>query len=334
MRFLPAIAAAALLPACIVHEDHGTRYGPVDHRTQVALRFEVLLNGLPCEDVPEVAAIRVTLDDPAGPVDVDVVCPQTGEQIYIPGFWPGTYPWRLSALDANGYLLYEAEGIVDVFEESPLVLADLVPADVGYGSLLFFWSFGRDHDRCAEVGVRDVEVSIGDAVFLMPCAPESFDEGAAFDVPAGMYTWSLVARGFEQDVLYVASGSVVVRAGETVDLDVALTARVVPPDPGQILLSWSFAGFTSCAVYEIENVYVQLWAGTEPLLGDDGLGIRLPCGQHEVVIDPLPAGTYTLDLHGESRRNGHAVIVFEALGVPVDVVTGMTTEINVDLKAL
>src|SRR5690606_7832178 len=105
---------------------------------------------------------------------------------------------------------------------------------------------------------------------------------------------------------------------------VALTARVIPPDPGEIEVTWSFAGSPSCATYEIENVYVQVWSGDTPLLGEDDLGVRLPCAQHGVVVGPLDAGPYTLDLHGESRVAGRYEITFAALGVPTGVEKGMT----------
>jgi hypothetical protein len=330
MRPLALIALAAVLPACIVHEDGPTVYGPPDNRSQFALRFDVLLDGYACEDVPEIDVIHVSIDGPSGTVDTDVPCPHTGEQIYLPGY----FRWSLAAIDANGYLLYEGEGMVDVIDRSPLVQVDLVPADTGMGALTFRWKFGAAGARCAEVGVRDVEVTIGDATFTMPCAPESADEGAAFDVPAGMYSWTLVARGSDVNVLYAATGTFVIRSGGVVDLTTVLTARVQPPDPGELLVSWTFDGFTSCAVYEVEWVYVQVWSGNTPLLGEDDLGVKLPCSQHEVLVSPLGAGPYSLDVHGEGRQGGHPQITFAALGVPVDVASGMTTEADVDLQAL
>jgi hypothetical protein len=333
MRFLALFTALALLPACII-KDGGptTHYG--DQRTQSALRFGVTLDGAACEDVPEVASLHVHIEGDTAPVDLDVACPQSGELIYVPGFFPGDYAWTLSALDANGYLLYESTGTVTVFGGSPLVTADLAPADVNYGLLVFRWSFGALRERCEEVGVRDVQVTIGNASFTMDCAPESTDEGASFDVPPGMYAWSLVARGSEKDVLYAASGSIDIRAGETVNVDTALTARVVPPDPGELTVDWTFAGSHVCAAYEIEYVYVQLWSGSTPQLGDDDLGVKLPCSDQGVTVKPLMPGSYTVDLHGESRQGGRPVITFEALGVPVDVETAMATEVEVDLQAL
>jgi hypothetical protein len=330
MRALAAVFALAALPGCIIHGDGRPEYPPAGQDSRRAIFFEVLLDGLPCEEVPEVQLVLVTI----GGEEIEVQCPASGERIMIPGFPPGTYEWKLEAIDANGYLLYEGAGEVDVLDESPVVAADLAPAELGMGVLTFFWSFGSQGLRCDEVGVLDVEVTIGEATFVMPCAPESAAEGASFDVPAGMYEWTLTARGADPRLLYAASGRFVISAGESLDVIAVLPGRVVTAEPGELLVTWTFAGSFNCARYEIENVYVQLWNGDVGLLGDDDLGVKLACSEHQVSIARVTPGSYRLDLHGESRQGGTLEITFAAEGIPVVVESGMVTEVEVDLKAL
>lgn len=125
------------------------------------------------------------------------------------------------------------------------------------GDVTFLWTFVGD--RCADVPqVKNVQVRIGNEVLhnngIYPCSAGSWEGITLHDFNPGTYPFSLDAVGYDNTVLYTATGSFTINGDVSVKVD--LTPNGSPSS--YAYLSWFFPNGASCSQAGVSSVEVVI----------------------------------------------------------------------------
>ncbi|OJH35394.1 hypothetical protein [Cystobacter ferrugineus] len=168
------------------------------------------------------------------------------------------------------------------------------------GDVTFFWTFGNiGAGRCADVpDVKSIHISISGETLhnggVYACNTAGTDGIVLHDFQPRTYSYTLKAVGYDNQVLYQASGNF------TVNGDTRVNVNLAPQGGGSSFayVSWSFEGNTNnsnptCSQAGVNYVDVRI---------DNGEWARLACedgiGEKQIPSPFLAPGNHTIEFVG------------------------------------
>ncbi|WNG20080.1 hypothetical protein [Cystobacter fuscus] len=176
------------------------------------------------------------------------------------------------------------------------------------GDVMFLWTFGNiGAGRCADVpDVKSIRISIpGETLHnggVYACNTAGTDGIVLHNFMPRTYSYTLEAVGYDNKVLYRASGDF------TVNGNIRVNVNLSPPGGGSSFayVSWSFEGSTSnsnpnCAQAGVTHVDVRI---------DNGEWARMACedgiGGNQVHTPFIAPGTHSIEFVGMNVTNSGA----------------------------
>ncbi|MBF5044267.1 hypothetical protein FGE12_17850 [Aggregicoccus sp. 17bor-14] len=296
------LGLAVLAPACVVTPgdcyecdggyDSSALGGDVNFTWTIAGRF--------CAQMPDIHGIQVTIPGETLANDGYYACNTAGyDGIELHDFRPGTYSFKLEAVNQLGDVTYAATGNFRV-NGDVRVSVDLTPVGGPSSYAYLYWTLpaanGYARPSCYQAGVTDVWVRIDQTWGSFSCADGTGEEGVLTQyLQPGTHEIEIVAGGYDSSGNELALshyvGTLQTVSGKPVFADYSLWAvgtaalKWQPYTSGGTKLSCDDAGLTKVAI----NVQD---ASGKFLYGDAGL--EFGCKEAPVTLNYLRPGTYSI----------------------------------------
>ncbi len=295
---LAFLCLASVSTGCIIVDDDNRP--PPGREGDVT--FLWMFDGLRCDEARDIRGVNITIPGELLLNDGRFACSTNNvDGITLHDFVPGTYNYRLEAVDYRNVVIFAATGSF-VINGDARVTVDLAP--VGNNSLNSYaflnWTL-PGNQSCAQAGVASVDITLdNNAPANFPCTDGQQTPGLRTPPLApGEHFIDFVARDAAGRPLYYFSGGLVTRAYAAVDATYNLVS-------GGASISWRFSdGSVSfdCAQLDpsgnqtvglnFQNVNTGEW-----VYGDDGDFHR--CSTKPIVYSFLRPGFYKVSLYART----------------------------------
>jgi hypothetical protein len=299
MKRVLLLSLAALLAGsgCII-VSNGSASGDIT--------FNWSFQGASCNQVPDVAKVRITI--PGETLDNAGVFPCLVDGfpgVRLNNFRPGTYTFTVEGMNSADYVVFSKTGSVVVNGDVTVnVNLDEARAETSYAYLT--WSFpaltGAASPTCAQTGVAHVDVSFDGATAVRyPCVDGQTSGGAVTPyLSSGTHSISLTAVTVDNYPLYAKQGTLVTTVGVPSAQGYALDWAV-----GGVTVGWSLSAASvaqSCASADLTNVYVNFQdAAGNWVYGQTG--DEQACATTSVSYNYLKPGSYRVYVAGRDLAN-------------------------------
>lgn len=294
---LLSLAAAVLGTGCIITTS-GKSSGDIS--------FTWSFGGASCNQVPQVASVRVTIPGETLQNAGVFPCLVSGAPgVTLHDFAGGSYAFTVDGLDVGGRVLFTKSGTV-VVNGNVTVNVSLDAAAGAPSSASMTWTFPPNsvsaNPTCAQAGVDYVDVSFdGAAPVRYPCADGQTAAGAQSpSLTPGAHSVGLTAVTASSYPLYSRQGTLTVQAG-------VVTSNAFPLQwaVGAAELGWTLSSGgvnVTCAQAGVTDVYVNFRDASGTWVYGDA-GDRQPCNSVTVSYDYLLPGTYAVYVAGVDPQN-------------------------------
>lgn len=296
---LAFLCIASVSTGCIIVDDDNPPPARVGDVT-----FLWMFDGLRCDEARDIRGVNITIPGELLLNDGRFACSTAGvDGITLHDFVPGTYNYRLEAVDYRNVVIFEATGTF-VINGDARVTVDLAP--VGNNTLTSYaflnWTL-PGNQTCDQAGVATVDVKLDNfGAKRVACAEGQTAQGWRMpNTTPGEHFIDFVARDSLGRPLYYFSGGLVTRAYSAVNATYNLVS-------GGASISWRFSdGSVSfdCAQLDpsgnqtvglnFQNVNTGEW-----VYGDAGDFHR--CSTKPIVYSFLRPGFYKVSLYAKTAN--------------------------------
>jgi hypothetical protein len=306
-KLLLAFLCLASLSGCIIHEDNdNTCCNPPPPPAQPGnVTFLWRFDGLRCDEARDVYGVNITIPGEQLHNNGRYACSTNNvDGITLHDFVPGTYSYRIQAVDYRNVILFESTGTF-VINGNSTVMADLAPVGNNINTSYAFlnWTF-PGNQSCAQVGVATVDITLdgnpNTSIQNVPCTDGQTAQGwrMPYTTP-GEHFIDFVAKDAQSRPLYYFSGGLITKAYAPVNATYSLTS-------GGASISWRFSDGSvafDCATLDpsgnqlvgvnFQNVNTKEW-----VYGDEGDWHK--CGTKPIVYSFLRPGFYKISLYSKT----------------------------------
>jgi hypothetical protein len=294
---LAFLCLASVSTGCIIVDDDNPPPARVGDVT-----FLWMFNGLRCDEARDIRGVNITIPGELLLNDGRFACSTNNvDGITLHDFVPGTYNYRLEAVDYRNVVIFAATGNF-VINGDARVTVDLAPVgSTNENSYAFLnWTL-PGNQTCDQAGVATVDVKLDNfGAKTVACAEGQTAQGWRMpNTTPGEHFIDFVARDSLGRPLYYFSGGLVTRAYSAVNATYNLVS-------GGASISWRFSdGSVSfdCAQLDpsgnqtvglnFQNVNTGEW-----VYGDDGDFHR--CSTKPIVYSFLRPGFYKVSLYART----------------------------------
>ena len=295
---LAFLCIASLSTGCIIHDNDPPpgRSGDVT--------FLWMFDGLRCDEARDIRGVNITIPGESLLNGGRYGCSTNNvDGITLHDFVPGTYSYRLEAVDYRNVVIFEASGTF-VINGDATVSVDLAPVGGGNQTSYAFltWTL-PGNQTCAQAGVATVDITLeNEPTVNFPCTDGQQIPGlkTPYLVP-GRYFIDIVAKDSAGRPLYYGSDEIVTQAFSARSFEFALVS-------GGASIAWRFSDGSvtfDCAQLDpsgnqlvglnFQNVNTGEW-----VYGNEGDFHR--CSTKPIVYSFLRPGFYKVSLYARTSN--------------------------------
>jgi hypothetical protein len=311
---LAFLCLASLTTGCIIHEDNDCNGGscnPGPTRPGDAT-FLWTFGGARCDQAREVKGVNITIPGEALLNDGRYACSTLGvDGITLHDFAPGTYSYKLQAVNYNNEIIFEATGTF-LIDGNVTKMVDLAPTGNPASFAYLTWSF-PGNQSCFQAGVTSVDIILDDLpAHRVPCTDGQQNPGVATPYLApGEHYIEFVAVDAQNRPLFYFNGGLLTRAYDPVGADYSLYTV------GGASISWRLSD--GAATFDCPGsnptVYVNFQDVNTGNWVYPGIGDGHACSTKPIVYQFLRPGRYALRI--QTSTGGYTYL--SAPGITVDV---------------
>jgi hypothetical protein len=240
---LAFLCVVSLSTGCIIHQDDDDCCGPPvpPPPTQPGdVTFLWMFDGLRCDEARDVYGVNITIPGEQLHNNGRYACSTSGvDGITLHDFVPGTYSYRIQAVDYRNVVLFESTGTF-VINGDARVTVDLAPVGNNTNTAYAFLNWTLPGNKtCAQAGVATVDVRLDNnpntSITGVLCAEGQSAQGwrMPYTTP-GDHRIDIIARAENGSALYYFTGGLTTRAYAPVNATYSLTS-------GGASISWKFS---------------------------------------------------------------------------------------------
>ena len=342
MRWPLFVLLSTALSGCIFRAD-GSNSGAPQARGDITFLWS--FDGKSCSQASDVQTVHLTVNGPHGAEKLDADgqynCNPAGvDGIRLLDFSPGTYTFTVDAWDATKKTIYTATGTVRVDGDAKVNVTLYSVNEQGLVQV--YWSFGPTRQACKDAGIPGPEGVSKVSVRVDSRSPQTFPctdtsgnvpvEGIAVKLDPGTHVLQvegIIVRGGADQTWYSASPSVIVAAGQTTTLPVALD---VVAAQGTFVPTFEDGSAFSCGT-TVGALFIELFDRNNDCLTDaKGVcGFFDDCAKFEAgfAFDYLPVkqtfdtvkrqwtATWTARIEGWDRAASNPRVLYQGTASPI-----------------
>ncbi len=313
-KIFGAFLLASVLSGCIVSTNDGDGGGhqhptPPPHAQPGDVTFTWSFSGATCSDVPYVKSVHVEIPGEDLQNGGIFPCLANGYPgIVLHDFAPGTYSFRLDALDYSNRIVFEGAGTFTINGDSRVTI-DLTPVGGPTSYAYLTWRFPANqasgNPNCAQAGVSFVDVSIDGAAFVRFNCEDGFLQPGVLTpyLEPGTHSIRFMAVNADGYPYYRFDGSLQTFAGNPVGAEYHLGWAV-----GGAGVRWELTNGSVAQTCQQAGV-TDVWINFQDANGQfvyAGAGDKQSCLAAPVFYDFLLPGTYRVFVQGTGPGGTYA----------------------------